>query len=180
MDELLLAAIEEILENEMASKAMLQRKLRIGYERAKKLIDVIEAMGIIGPEKKDQPRQIYMTLDEWLSILENRNLRMQCNPHNNLKSDEQAIVNNDISQVSRSLTEVWDRACRYLENELQPMNFNTWIRTIQPVEVDGRLLLVVPNDFNKDIVVNRYSSLIISSLNYAAEEPVTMEVVTNK
>lgn len=63
-DELLPEAIRLVLENGQASSSMLQRKFRIGYTRAARLIDMMEDMKIVGPNLGSKAREIIMTSDE--------------------------------------------------------------------------------------------------------------------
>lgn len=58
-------AIDEILESGNASTAFLQRKLKLGFPRAAKIIDDIEEMGIIGPHEGAKPRKINISKEEW-------------------------------------------------------------------------------------------------------------------
>lgn len=62
-DELLDQAITIIRETQRASTSSLQRRLRIGYTRAARLMDVLEERGIIGPPRGSDPREILMDLD---------------------------------------------------------------------------------------------------------------------
>ena len=64
-DELLPDAVEVILDTKQASVSMLQRRLKLGYARAARIIDQIEERGIIGPSEGSKPRQILITRDEW-------------------------------------------------------------------------------------------------------------------
>lgn len=63
-DELLETAIFTVLETGQASASMLQRKFRIGYTRAGRLIDIMEEMKIIGPNAGSKPREILMTTEQ--------------------------------------------------------------------------------------------------------------------
>ncbi|MBQ1249940.1 MAG: DNA translocase FtsK, partial [Selenomonadales bacterium] len=60
-DELLEKAIFTVLETGQASASMLQRKFRIGYTRAGRLIDIMEEMKIVGPNAGSKAREILMT-----------------------------------------------------------------------------------------------------------------------
>ena len=62
-DELLDAAVEIIRQTRRASTSSLQRRLRIGYTRAARLMDVLEEKGIIGPPSGSDPREILIDLD---------------------------------------------------------------------------------------------------------------------
>ena len=57
-DELLPKAIALVQQHQRASISMLQRRLRIGYSRAARLVDLLEKQGIIGPEQGSRPREI--------------------------------------------------------------------------------------------------------------------------
>ena len=62
-DELMEAAVEVIRQTRRASTSSLQRRLRIGYTRAARLMDVLEEKGIIGPPQGSDPREILIDLD---------------------------------------------------------------------------------------------------------------------
>ena len=62
-DELLEAAIEIIRQTRRASTSSLQRRLRIGYTRAARLIDILEEKGVVGPPCGSDPREILIDLD---------------------------------------------------------------------------------------------------------------------
>jgi len=64
-DELLPEAIRIMIESGQASISMLQRRLRIGYTRAARLIDMMEEKGIVGGYEGSKPRAILMTLEQW-------------------------------------------------------------------------------------------------------------------
>jgi S-DNA-T family DNA segregation ATPase FtsK/SpoIIIE len=67
-DDLLDKAIELVREQDRASISLLQRKLRIGYSRAARLIDTMEEMGIIGPQEgTSRGRRVYKTHQEGLA-----------------------------------------------------------------------------------------------------------------
>ncbi len=63
-DELLAEAIECVVAAGQASVSMLQRRFRIGYNRAARIVDMMEARGIVGPQDGSRPRQVLMTEEE--------------------------------------------------------------------------------------------------------------------
>ncbi len=67
-DEMLPAAVEVILETKQASVSMLQRRLKLGYARAARIVDEMEEMGIVGPFEGSKPRQLLITRDEWVQM----------------------------------------------------------------------------------------------------------------
>ena len=64
-DEMLPAAVEVILETGQASVSMLQRRLKLGYARAARIVDEMEDRGIVGPFKGSKPREILVTKEQW-------------------------------------------------------------------------------------------------------------------
>ncbi len=63
-DDLLREAIEIVREAKKASSSLLQRRLRVGYARAARLIDLMEEKGVIGPGDGAKPREILIPMDE--------------------------------------------------------------------------------------------------------------------
>ncbi len=68
-DELLVDAAQLVIETGSASVSMLQRRLRVGYTRAGRLIDMLERRGIVGPWEGSKPRQILIEPDEFEHVL---------------------------------------------------------------------------------------------------------------
>ncbi len=62
-DELLPSAVEIVRQTRRASTSSLQRRLRIGYTRAARLMDILEEKGIVGPPNGSEPREILIDLD---------------------------------------------------------------------------------------------------------------------
>ena len=54
-----------ILETGQASVSMLQRRLKLGYARAARIVDEMEEKGIVGPFEGAKPRQLLITRDQW-------------------------------------------------------------------------------------------------------------------
>ena len=66
-DEMLPAAVEVILETGQASVSMLQRRLKLGYARAARIVDEMEEKGIVGPFQGSKPRDILITKEQWVA-----------------------------------------------------------------------------------------------------------------
>jgi len=63
-DELLEEAIEIVVRSGVASASLLQRKLRVGYARAARLVDLMEELGVVGGYEGSKPRVVLMTMEE--------------------------------------------------------------------------------------------------------------------
>ncbi|MBE6731422.1 MAG: DNA translocase FtsK [Ruminococcaceae bacterium] len=66
MDPVMEEAIKLVIDAGEASVSLIQRRLRVGYARAGRLIDQMEQMGIIGPHAGSKSRQVLMTYNQWL------------------------------------------------------------------------------------------------------------------
>ncbi len=64
-DELLPDAVEVILDTKQASVSMLQRRLKLGYAHAARIVDEMEEKGIVGPFEGSKPRQLLITREQW-------------------------------------------------------------------------------------------------------------------
>ncbi len=67
-DEMLPAAVDVILETNQASVSMLQRRLKLGYARAARIVDEMEEKGIVGPFQGSKPRAILITKEQWAEM----------------------------------------------------------------------------------------------------------------
>ncbi len=67
-DPMMAEAIQVVVEAAQASTSLLQRRLRLGYARAGRLIDEMEQMGIVGPHEGSKPRQVLITYQQWLEM----------------------------------------------------------------------------------------------------------------
>lgn len=64
-DELLPQAVDVIFESKQASVSMLQRRLKLGYSRAARIVDQLEEIGVVGPFEGSKPRKILITKEQW-------------------------------------------------------------------------------------------------------------------
>lgn len=76
-DEMLPAAVDVILETGQASVSMLQRRLKLGYARAARIVDEMEELGIVGPFKGSKPREILMTKEQWETRKSGQSVQME-------------------------------------------------------------------------------------------------------
>ena len=65
LDELFNEAVEVVLDSKQASVSMLQRRLKLGYSRAARIVDQMEEQGVVGPFEGSKPRAVLMTREQW-------------------------------------------------------------------------------------------------------------------
>ena len=73
-DEMFPKAVEVVVENGMASTTLLQRKLKLGYARAARIVDELAEKGIIGPYEGAKPRKVLITKEQWYQMQANSSL----------------------------------------------------------------------------------------------------------
>ena len=59
-------AIRIVIEAGQASTSMIQRRMKVGYARAGRMIDDMEQLGVVGPHQGSKPREVLMTYSQWL------------------------------------------------------------------------------------------------------------------
>ncbi len=70
-DEMTPKAIEVVIESGMASTTLLQRKLKLGYARAARIVDELSEKGVIGPFEGAKPRKVLITKEQWMEMQAN-------------------------------------------------------------------------------------------------------------
>ena len=78
-DEMLPDAVDVILETKQASVSLLQRRLKLGYARAARIVDEMEELGIVGPFVGSKPRQILVTKEQWEQMKQGQTIVTQPN-----------------------------------------------------------------------------------------------------
>jgi len=87
-DELLPQAVEMAIEAGQASVAMYQRRLKVGYQRAARLIDQMEERGIIGPFDGTKPREVLVTKAQWNEMMMNMDLGVSAPEQTSFEEEE--------------------------------------------------------------------------------------------
>lgn len=67
-DEILKKAIEVVVEAQSASTTLLQKRLKLGYARASRIVDELEEKGVIGPYEGSKPRKVLITKQQWYEM----------------------------------------------------------------------------------------------------------------
>ena len=73
-DDLIPEAAKLFIENGQASISLLQRRFRVGYTRAARIVDQMEQRGLVGPYEGSKPRQIKITMAQYNEMIENGEL----------------------------------------------------------------------------------------------------------
>ena len=97
-DELLPNAIEVVVETGMASVSMLQRRLKLGYARAARLVDQMEEKGVVGPFEGSKPRQVLITKAQWQEMQYRQNMPTGAPPLSEPVPDELEFERDAIEQ----------------------------------------------------------------------------------
>lgn len=67
-DSMFNKAVEVVVEAQMASTTLLQRRLKLGYARAARIVDELEEKGIVGPFEGSKPRKVLISKQQWMEM----------------------------------------------------------------------------------------------------------------
>ena len=98
LDDLLLLAGDIVMETRNASVSMLQRRMKLGYSRAARIVDQLESIGVVGPFEGSMPRSVLISKEQWESYKTGYNHSLSKKPVLN----ESSTLNNSYTSISEA------------------------------------------------------------------------------
>ena len=101
-DEMLPKAIEVVVEAQQASTTLLQKKLKLGYARASRIVDELEERNIIGPYEGSKPRKVLITKQQWMEMnaLSNDDVPLVSSVNSDSDDDDEVISESESNGIS--------------------------------------------------------------------------------
>ncbi len=100
LDDLLLLAGDIVIETRNASVSMLQRRMKLGYSRAARIVDQLESIGVVGPFEGSKPRSVLISKEQW----ENYKTCYTNSPNNAPVLSKSGMLNNSVSESRKRRT----------------------------------------------------------------------------
>jgi hypothetical protein len=174
-DDLISEAAEEIINSQKASIGLLQRKLKIGINRATRIMEQLEETGVVSLETGTKPRMILMDIDDWNRECDKNGLRKikktDASQHSNLtkyssgtkpnKDDEPKVKLRDFAEfaVGESTLSVYDHQIHYTKSVMTKLGKAT-LRTSFPGSGVIGLIYKKPSFFSTGYLTFEFDSNI--------------------
>ena len=107
IDPFLMEAIDIVIETGQASTSFIQRRFKVGYARAGRIIDQMEERGIISGYQGSKPREVLMTKERWMQLKNNDIKNKEID--NSAVEENKEEINEDIEEKTEEQTEIKDK-----------------------------------------------------------------------
>ena len=107
IDSFLLEAIDVVIQTGQASTSFIQRRFKVGYARAGRIIDQMEERGIISGYQGSKPREVLMTKERWMQLKNNDIKNKEVD--NSAVEENKEEINEDIEEKTEEQTEIKDK-----------------------------------------------------------------------
>ena len=192
-DEFLPQAVEAVLEMKFCSVSMLQRRVKLGYSRAARLVDQMEELGIVGPYEGAKPRTVLIDWIGWEQLKGKLGYsKASTSSGLEIKSEPEAVANRDLSvEKDSTMLEPDDNECG-MEDTVPVLSFPRFdvgnasfdihdgqvhmSKVAQLHNCSGAVSMFFDVDFIKEIVVKRPRLFSKGYIQFVLEENITPEI----